>query len=1626
MRIVEFYIPRELGDLEKKPDDQSECTRYFVECVMDVSQMSESEQVSTLQAILNEMGTARGSAKGSGPIGIFDSSKFDALYSYIKNTEHLTRESKFMLGNELPQLLKKLCKQVVHILSRREAGTVDTGDRSPSPSLEIDKDFDIIARSALKMYCFLICNLILRVEFPPAQSNSGNLTGESNPQQFRSRQKSRGTNVLGVNGETLCMDLSAKELALTALLDMLSSDLDQIWSKSLQSTGGAVPLLPCNIFETSLAEQSGNAPHKGHIRDRRAQVDDAVLQIIFNIVLRMMTSKGNLFESANNSSRKEDLTAVGHGIHMLLLAIGHRLVTSHDLSTDAQFFEESLSQMGDHQMYDRTSQSMNLESRKNLAKTYFRQCSVTPSMKEDFLSPVGELVIKYEFVAKYIALFIQTMNLESLQQDAKNPGNVSAGENQERVDMATSDRQHTGSSSPVEKNWPIRLVRGIFETVTEYCGIVPDIVEDTASEKEEDNQTLDRVGGEETVDATEDSNEIPVTEPSTTAQASSVEINQKPKSWKIVYLASSNLTVDAGSCKNLVAFFDVLTEGSVAIIAQNFDLLKPLLTNCENYDVRKSIVSSLVEIIQEKFSKVSRLKGQLSKNSADQLSQEMETYKHECQSYVEHLNMLLARLMDVSSVVRTHSIKGFSKLWEKKVMPLPYQLKLLERVVLRLDDRNNHTRKAAFVFVSTAISNNSFTSKYLSLKRLQSKKGLIEKQMEAVDDSAIDDGNDATMTAFGVSGDISSPTHSRSESSNIGMNEFSSMVQENSVLEEGDGELGRQDGSIESLSQKRLKIKFYKLGIRFVESIHRAIEIAFVMLRSRVLADVLESIELIAKANELRVDAATKDSYKMFPLIYSDEVAVQEAIRSAFGNMLFVQFRKQTNIPLVYRNIACIKNFMHLLANCEEEIIAAIESICEHLASQKNMQPVITDDILSVIWGITNGETVLMKGGMANQKEREEMGLVDGELSELRERRYAMQLYSILVLAHPRHVKERIPEIVQKLLPEWSSDNIMCCYLFRSLQRLTAVKSFSLLSVSDPLMDLVAQQIVRPSESLEAWMMMAERGLSLISSLCDTPSETLEHIMRTVESYMLNALPESLSEWLFNQEHGTATALISLTDEETRRVGVALTQFVFLLGHCVLKQYIYIDNWERSALSHLEMGNEYRPLYRQGASTKIQPKETKKKVDVTDTMEKELGFDSKEYKREEIREIAENGREGLAAPGSTTQKYMSSLIKWISYILQHSSASLTEQENDSGIIDSTVRIMTNPSWRTACILTLEKLMIVNESVCKQNIRLLFTILKQCPEWWIRTNCLVGMGDLLCTHPNVVQPYLHPSEGHTTTLLDPSTDPRVRYTAVTLYIHLALNDMLRIPEMTPYLLSLIGDDDVAIAKLGVNFLHELHSKNKNMVYNLLPVVCMHMCKVYENNEEKFFDSIRIIMEKIEKDKQAEAIVDKLCSKYPTFSAHGTTHFDLVVARYLTFCLSELNYANDRVVLKLCSEANFQYYKRWMADSQVRRFFAHITTKVRRSGHGSTTVDVDKSAPSGSQGVSGTKVGSDRRSRVAMLEDWETRVKSFLQRNMESAGNENELETSTCIPDESHQLEPALREKRTRCVDSESDE
>lgn len=215
----------------------------------------------------------------------------------------------------------------------------------------------------------------------------------------------------------------------------------------------------------------------------------------------------------------------------------------------------------------------------------------------------------------------------------------------------------------------------------------------------------------------------------------------------------------------------------------------------------------------------------------------------------------------------------------------------------------------------------------------------------------------------------------------------------------------------------------------------------------------------------------------------------------------------------------------------------------------------------------------------------------------------------------------------------------------------------------------------------------------------------------------------------------------------------------------------------------------------------------------------------------------------------------------------------------------------SPTLRQAAILALTKFMCVSSQFCEKHLPLLFKILETSRDPVVRSNIVIALGDLAVCWGSLIDDN---SERLYQGLSDP--DPIVKKNTLMVLTHLILNGMIKVKGQLGEMAKCLEDPDQRISDLAKLFFSELSTKD-NALYNNLQDVISHLSiGTHAVDEETFERTMRFIFTFIEKEKQAESIVEKLCQRFRLATEERQW-------RDISFCLSLLPFKSERSMKKL---------------------------------------------------------------------------------------------------------------------------
>jgi len=480
--------------------------------------------------------------------------------------------------------------------------------------------------------------------------------------------------------------------------------------------------------------------------------------------------------------------------------------------------------------------------------------------------------------------------------------------------------------------------------------------------------------------------------------------------------------------------------------------------------------------------------------------------------------------------------------------------------------------------------------------------------------------------------------------------------------------------------------------------------------------------------------------------------------------------------------------------------------------------------------------------------------------------------------------------------PRWKEDEYIARYTCIALQKLAKkptrkskddkaasmddVYAHNRLKSNHPIFQKLSDLV---KDNTITWYGATEQAINTIYVLSEKPDQICAAIIKDVAFSIFPQIQPNPPQ--VNTEHLEC----SVAD---------LSKFFFVVGQVALKQLVHIEEIHseirkrRSAQADKSAANQNQnPNQQAHPQSRQQGKKDQAKHKLT-AIEEELGVvaAAEETEVELLQETAEKEIVGK------------NLLGTFGPIIALVAANAGGHFNDHTL-------------RTSAVLALCKFMCVSSEFCDKHLQLLFTILQTAPESAIRSNIIIALGDLAFRFPNLIEPW---TSNIYAMLRD--TNNRVRKNALMVLTHLILNDMIKVKGQISEMALCIEDKDTRISDLARLFFQEF-SRKGNAIYNILPDLIGSLSNTTSNS---FKNIMKYLFSFIEKDKQAESLVEKLCHRLKTAA-------DSSQARNLAYCLSLLNY-NDKALKKL-NEMSKSFTDK-LGDDEIHQSFNAILNKAKK--------------------------------------------------------------------------------------------
>lgn len=985
----------------------------------------------------------------------------------------------------------------------------------------------------------------------------------------------------------------------------------------------------------------------------------------------------------------------------------------------------------------------------------------------------------------------------------------------------------------------------------------------------------------------------------------------------------------------LVAF----TEANPRSTLKNISLLQNLIES-EAYPIRNAMVEIFYLLIRDLVTSNDELP---TTGVVDEDTRETpeEARRLQIESFWA---VLFSRFLDVNSYVRVKVLSTCCRLCDLPAKFPAQRTKLLTLAQRALKDKSSSARKASVTLLIRLI----LTHPYGVMHGGELDEAIWSKRVEEV-----------KLKMQEIAGAIELPAELEEiEEEDEEVNEDESMdnTVETAKPRKSTGrkspntaalssQLSQQD--LETLERLKLTHRYYADALQFIKTLSSSMPVLEDLLFSTNKAEALESMDFFRIAAEYKLPRAESGMRRMVHLVWTKDNAMVEptanpedreanpsassaAPRSIKGRLMEVytshyltpldHLSEKENAGLIARN---------LVGLTKGTTLAELTSL-EELLATISADGLIPSSVIERLWSV-----------YASQDKRAERST----------RRGAIIVLSMLAASRKEIVKDKIDTLLGiGLGPLGSRDLVLARWSVVALGRIggstkkvkgalsdkrirfsMAHPMFSKMRAAILAGGLVEEADKRGEEKRGEWFTLAEECIKVIYQLGEQPDGLCSEIVKWFMGEVFGRREGEYDDHQASQasEGGSQQPIASTSHPTlaTRASAFQLAQLLFTVGHVALKQIVYLETVEREykrrkAEAEKSAGDTKGKTGRKAGKDKASSTATASKADK-----------DKEEEGDELEQVAGNVEDDIGdVVAEIREKELlfggRSLLALFGPMVVH--------------ISSNPKSYSSEHLRKAAVLTLCKFMCVSSSFCEGNLSLLLHILATSSDAVIRSNVVIALGDIAVSFGSLID---ENSERLYAGLSD--KDLGVKKHTLMVLTHLILNGMIKVKGQLGEMAKCLEDPEPRVSDLARLFFSELAGK-ENAVYNNLPDIISHLSRgKHAVDEETFERTMRFIFKFVDKEKQAENVVDKLCQRFKgavvggeetqqpintpksTSAAKGLQHDRQW--RDIAFCLSLLPYKSERSLKKLIEALPF--YQDKLGDPEVYKRFVEIIGKAR---------------------------------------------------------------------------------------------
>ncbi|KAI4381539.1 hypothetical protein MLD38_007604 [Melastoma candidum] len=895
---------------------------------------------------------------------------------------------------------------------------------------------------------------------------------------------------------------------------------------------------------------------------------------------------------------------------------------------------------------------------------------------------------------------------------------------------------------------------------------------------------------------------------------------------------SKDYAKDTVGAENIGRFLVELADRMPKLTSTNIGLIVPHFGG-ESYKIRSALVGVLGKLIVKAFKDV---EGEVSSMSVRLRTKQAM------------LEILLERCRDVSAYTRSRVLQVWAELCEEHSISIGLWNEVAAVAAGRLEDKSSIVRKSALHLLTMMLQHNPFgphlREASFEATLMQYKKKLSELEPESnkqSDQHGLALGDD-TCNGDGEIDEVELDVAPKDPGDSLPDSCFSQaedVADKDSCLPD-----------FGSLEQTRALVASLEAGLRFSKCVSAMMPTLAQLMASSSASDVENTILLLMRCRQFQIDGSDACLRKMFPLVFSKDKSIYEAVENAF-----------ITIYTTKNPVESAKNLVALAVDSTIGDLAALELIIAALVTKGH----IIASMISALWDFfcfnVNGVTAEQSRG-------------------------ALSVLCMAAKSSHGILGSHVQDIIDIGFGRWAKvDSLLARTACTAIQRLCESeedKKKLLSSNGTRLFGILASLISGFSLPEKMWYAAADKAIDVIYTLHPMPETVAADLIRTAVKSVFD------NNGGGEQDEGTETYGV----DHVMEIQVAkLSKFLFIVSHVAMRQLVYIESCVRKIRKQRAKREREAAQQENGAV----PAETPREHGIN----AELGLAASEDAL--LDSLAEKAENEIVSGSFTSKNLIGACAPFLSKLCRNF-----------------VFLQKYSDLQTSAMLALCRFMIIDSNFCDANLQLLFTVAENAPSDVVRSNCVIALGDLAVRFPNLLEPW---TEHMYARLKDPSLS--VRKHAVLVLSHLILNDMMKVKGYINEMAARIDDEDERIASLGKLFFNELSKKGSNPIYNLLPDILSKLSS-QRLKRESFCNIMQFLIGSIKKDKQMEALVEKLCHRFG-----GVT--DVEQWEHISYCLSQLSFTEKghKKLIEL-----LKTYEHILWDDSVMDHFKSIINKGRK--------------------------------------------------------------------------------------------